>query len=392
MDAKHGVDTKNGGSDEKNEGRIAANDNEELLWLCNTLEEYKEQNDAYASELSELRDKVMCYEEKEKKRKVARSSSESNKNEKENLRLMNDLEEAIVMLDTRLMEAQDSLNQKDSLLQELKEELARSLKINENLNLKILDRDGYIDRLHLNCKSLKSRNKELQQTLEQYEDDINNKQSQLIELKQYKTVLSPHRSPKNSKKSPLKGTWQQAATSSTSIVVDTSEEEAFFSVKGVQSTTNWADGGDKYTNLFARINVRRNDDRNNNDQIFLDDDFDDLVLNDNRNYGVEDDATVLKIRKSRPPLPKSNIPPTLLSRVRDITKKPFVSQLEKDKSDISDRSSPYESGSDASGTSALTARSGFSDANNKKFTRSKGMSQPLYSTTQLNAEAMLNNI
>ncbi len=394
MDAKYAIGAKHSGRDEKNEEKMILNNDEELLWLCNTLEEYKEQNDAYASELVELRDKVAHFEEREKRNKVGRGSSETNKNDNENLILIRDLEEAIVMLDSTLIETQGALNQKDLEIQDLKEELARSIKLNENLDLKILDRDEYIERIQSNCKSLKSKNKELQLTLEQYEDDINNKQSQLIELKQYKTAFSPHRSPKNSKKSPLKTTWQQAASSSTSIVVDTSEEEVFFGVKNVQSNTNWADGGDKYTNLFARINIRKNDnDRNHDDQIFLDDDFDDLVLRDNRNNGeVEDDAAVIKIRKSRPPLPKSNIPPTLLSRVRDITNKPFVSQFSKDKSDVSDRSSPYESGSDTSATSAVTARSGLSDANNKKFTRSKGMSQPLYSTTQLNAEAILNNI
>ena len=115
-------------------------------------------------------------------------------------------------------------------------------------------------------------------------------------------------------------------------------------------------------------------------------------MSESRGNSVQEENTVVKIRKSRPPIPKSNIPPTLLSRVRDITTKPFVTQVARDKSDVSDRSSPYESGSDTSATSAVTARSGLSDTNNKKFTRTKGMSQPLYSTTQLNAEAMLNNI
>lgn len=395
MDAKLGDGAKFSGRDEKNEEKMSMNNDEELLWLCNTLEEYKEQNDAYASELAELRIRVMCLEEKEKKNKVGKGSGETSKNENENLILIRDLEEAIVMLDSTLMQAQSALNQKDLEVQDLKEELARSIKLNENLNLKILDRDEYIERMQSNLKSLKSKNKELLNTLEQYEDDLNSKQSQLIELKQYKTAFSPHRSPKNSKKSPLKTTWQQAASSSLTsscIVVDTSEEEAFLGVKNVQSSTNWADGCDKYTNLFARINIRKNEnDRHQDDQIFLDDDFDDLVLRDNRNkVGVEEDVAAVKIRKSRPPLPKSNIPPTLLSRVRDITNKPFVSQLTKNKSDASDRSS-YESGSD-SATSAVTARSGLSDASNKKFTRGKGMSQPLYSTTQLNAEAILNNI
>ncbi len=395
MDAKRGADAKQSVRDDKNDDKMSVNTDEELLWLCNTLEEYKEQNDAYASEITDLRDKLMRFEELEKKKKTGKGSIESNTNEKENLLLIHDLEEAIVMLDSTLIQTQDMLNQKEVEIQELKEELMISTKLNENLNLKIQDRDDYIEKILSNCQLLKSKNKELQQTLEQYEDDINSKQSQLIELKQHKTAFSPYRSPKNSKKSPLKATWQQAASSSssTNIVVGTSEEETFFGgVKSTQSSNNWADGGEKYTNLFARINLRGESERVQEDRIFLDDDFDDLIMNESRGNSMQEENTVVKIRKSRPPLPKSNIPPTLLSRVRDITTKPFVTQVAKDKSDVSDRSSPYESGSDTSATSAVTARSGLSDTNNKKFTRTKGMSQPLYSTTQLNAEAILNNI
>ena len=76
MDAKRGADAKQSVRDDKNDDKMTVNSDEELLWLCNTLEEYKEQNDEYASEIADLRDKLMRFEELEKKKKMGKGSIE----------------------------------------------------------------------------------------------------------------------------------------------------------------------------------------------------------------------------------------------------------------------------------------------------------------------------
>lgn len=156
---------------QKNE--ITRMEDEDLLALCNLAEEYKGCLDRAESENQSLLEKL---------NQLENVLQEKEANELENKTLINDLEESLCNLDKEFGIVSANLRREEEECKVLRRSLGAVQKLQGQSELREKEKSSQLDDINRKLKTLKEENKRCMMQIEEYEDLINQQQTEILEL------------------------------------------------------------------------------------------------------------------------------------------------------------------------------------------------------------------